>query len=353
MGSGRSRPRQLSKRIDPLPDLDGARLRSSKPIDPSTLPRVDPHELSAFVDESAATLQAEYRRIRRRATEDPGTAGDEGANNWAQILRDWLPGAFPVVTKGRILSDDGRLSPQLDVLVLRSGYPAALVQKKTYLAAGVLAAFECKLTLKAEHVREAARTARVLRDLVRTHAGTPYDELHSPLVFGLLAHQTSIRRDPLGSIDRVLRSELATDSHPREMMDVLAVADLSTWRAFTVLLPRALFGPGEWDATREVNNLAADGSITRHYMRALPGVTTPPAPLFELIEYLVNRIAWEHPEHRFLAEYWIRAGHLSAGAVVSRSWDFDVLSETVRARVTAGGLTNGDRWGAWSMTHQT
>jgi hypothetical protein len=106
---------------------------------------------------------AEYERIFARTTQDPGTAGDDGEENWATVLRRWLPAGFTVVTKGRILFTDKTASPQVDVVVLRSGYPDRLLTKKLYLSSGVLAAFECKNTLKLEHIGKAAATAALLK----------------------------------------------------------------------------------------------------------------------------------------------------------------------------------------------
>src|SRR5665213_2166328 len=97
--------------------------------------------------------------------------------------------------------DDGTLSPQVDVVVLRPGYPPALRMKKTYLAGGVLAAFECKLTLTSAYVTRAAATARIIHAMARPRTGTPYDELVSPLVYGLLAHRTALTDEPEQRID--------------------------------------------------------------------------------------------------------------------------------------------------------
>ena len=113
------------------------------------------HDLHDFMRQISAEMSAEYNRIQMRATEDPGTAGDQGEENWAELLRDRLPRSFEVVTKGRIISQQGETSPQIDVLVLKGEYPTKLLNKKLYLAAGVAAAFECKTTLKASHIAEA------------------------------------------------------------------------------------------------------------------------------------------------------------------------------------------------------
>ena len=87
----------------------------------------------------------------------PSTAGDQGEENWATLLRKWLPNYFHIVTKGRILTDSGYASPQVDILVLYPSYPKILLDKKLYLSGGVAAAFECKTTLKAADIKKAVR----------------------------------------------------------------------------------------------------------------------------------------------------------------------------------------------------
>src|SRR5258706_15206214 len=104
-------------------------------------------------------LAQEYDRIQKRTREDPGTAGDQVEENWAELLRNWLPATYPVVTKGRIVSENGIASPQVDVLVLQPSYPLSLRNKKLYFAGGVVAAFECKLTLRANHIKKALENA--------------------------------------------------------------------------------------------------------------------------------------------------------------------------------------------------
>lgn len=112
------------------------------------------HELVDFLERASREVAAEYERITRTSSDDPGTAGDEGEENWAHVLRQWLPAGYHVVTKGRILGHDGRLSRQVDVLVLSPAYPQGLLTTgaKKYLASGVLAAFECKLSLRRQHI---------------------------------------------------------------------------------------------------------------------------------------------------------------------------------------------------------
>lgn len=149
------------------------------------------HELELFLQQDQAELAAQYRRIYARTSEDPGTAGDEGEGNWAQVLQKWLPKRYHVVTKGRVVFPDRSASAQIDVLVLRGSYPPRLLTKKLYLSTGVVAAFECKNTLTAAHVRAAVETAASLKDKVARRAGSLQQELRSPLVYGLLAHSHS------------------------------------------------------------------------------------------------------------------------------------------------------------------
>jgi hypothetical protein len=117
------------------------------------------HDLADFMQAVTEDIGREYERIQKRVGEDPGTAGDQGEENWASVLRNWLPQTYHVVTKGRILSFDGVAGPQIDILVLRPVYPRHLMDKKLYLAGGVAAAFECKLTLKPEHIKKAVENA--------------------------------------------------------------------------------------------------------------------------------------------------------------------------------------------------
>src|SRR4051812_20093503 len=162
-----------------------------------------PHELFDFVFAVTEDLAREYVRIQKRATEDPGTAGDQGEENWATLFKQWLPSYLHVVTKGRILTESGYASPQMDVLVLSPSYPKMLLDKKLYLAGGVLAAFECKITLKAEHVKAAVETSALLRRNMPKETGSPYRELNSPLIYGVLAHSHSWKGERSTPVENV------------------------------------------------------------------------------------------------------------------------------------------------------
>ena len=97
----------------------------------------DIHDLIDFIRQVTAEMSYEYARIQRRTHEDPGTAGDQGEENWATLLRDWLPSTYEVVTKGRIIGEGGGISPQVDVIVLKDVYPRKLLEKKSALSTGI------------------------------------------------------------------------------------------------------------------------------------------------------------------------------------------------------------------------
>ncbi len=102
------------------------------------------NDLIDFFKQATKDMQQEYERITKDSKEDGGTAGDEGEENWALLLRKWLPREYEVVTKGKIIFEEGSLSPQLDVIVLKSCYPRGLIARKVkkYLSNCVAAAFE-------------------------------------------------------------------------------------------------------------------------------------------------------------------------------------------------------------------
>ena len=129
------------------------------------------HDLHDFMMQINNEMGSEYERIRKRAIEDPGTAGDQGEENWATLLREWLPASYKVVTKGRIIGHKGSVSPQVDILVLKDSYPTKLLDKKVYLAAGVAAAFECKVTLKSEHIKQAIGNCVQIKSLFDAREG--------------------------------------------------------------------------------------------------------------------------------------------------------------------------------------
>ena len=314
------------------------------------------HDLYDFMRQLSDEMAAEYDRIQKRATEDPGTAGDQGEENWAELLRGWLPSTYKVVTKGRIIGQDGRTSPQVDVLVLKSVYPEKLLNKKLYLAAGVAAAFECKTTLKAAHIEKAVKTCTEIKSLYPAREGTPYKELHTPIVYGLLAHSHSWKgpkSTPENNIERKLRgSDKLHVSHPRLGLDLLCVSDLTTWTLFKVAQGIRVAYALSSDVRMELMEAKArklNVALTSHIKHCpFPNEQVEHfTPIGSLISNLSKLLAWEDPALRGLADYYLDLKMPGSGDGYMRWWDDSVYSVAVRKRLETSDLYNKD-WGEWN-----
>ena len=309
-----------------------------------------PHELFTFMMEVTNEMSAEYDRISSRTLEDPGTAGDDGEENWASLLRDFLPPQYHVETKGRILSRDGILSPQVDVLVLHPSYPGKLLKKKTYLASGVLAAFECKLTLRSGHIKGAFETASSLHDIQLAREGNPYDELHHSIIFGLLAHSHDWKKDksePMDNVQTSIEKAHNKTSRPCDIPDFVCVADLGTWTACKMTSA----GVAMRDVTtgQLPEGLPPDVDLVpvTEYMRPVPvtsGEKTTPIGI--MFTKLLSRLAFEEAGAKPIADYFRVAGLLGSGeGFTKRTWP-PPYSPGVRARIPGSIVNDGSsRWG--------
>jgi hypothetical protein len=331
------------------------------------------HDLIDFMHAVSTQMAGEYDRIRKRAQDDPGTAGDQGEENWATLLREWLPRPYEVVTKGCILSPTGDKSPQVDVLILSPAYPRYLLDKKLYLAGGVLAAFECKTTLRAEHLRDAMTTAVAIRRGLRPRFGTPYRELFSPLFFGILAHSHVWLSPPETIGDNLLKllseADVKEIAHPRELLDLVCIADLGVWAVSkgSWLGPHTLNkgDPGaseHWVAASQL--YGSDGSAITNYMRAVlpsPGAPQDPqfTPIGAALSIFLRRLAWEDASVRPIAGYFREIKMEGGGPGYLRQWTSEIYSEPLRPEVIDGRHVpsligrkpwdSDDIWDEWAL----
>ena len=303
-----------------------------------------PHDLHDFMKRLQDKMAANYEHIQKRASEDPGTAGDQGEENWRDLLSGWLPRTYEVVTKGRIIGQDGHTSPQVDVLVLKSIYPKQLIEEgqKIFLAAGVAAAFECKTTLKAEHIEKAVKTCVKIKNLYPVRQETPYKELHAPIVYGLLAHSHSWKA-PNSTPERNIKQKLNVYDyshvpHPRLGLDLLCVADFGTWSLSksTFTLPQ-IHGPNVGAITAYVGHTHYHNSKSKHFN-----------PIGTLISRLSLRLAWEDPSLRDLADYYMRTSIDGSGSGVQRYWDSSVYKKKDRPLAAIGDSSSSQFWDEWN-----
>jgi hypothetical protein len=298
------------------------------------------HDLIDFMQSITDEIGREYDRIHRRASEDPGTAGDQGEENWADLIREWLPSAFHIVTKGRIIGYSGIATPQIDILVLKPSYPRYLLSKKLYLSSGVAAAFECKVTLRAVDIDTTMSNCYQIQSLVEPRKGTPYKELYSPIIYGLLAHSHSWKGTTLQSSGKIYKilyeADLKYVKHPRQMLDFLCVADLGTW--------------GSWKSFN--TPLYPDKPVSTLYSwRTFLDKSEPkrPTPIGDMISRLLERLAWEEQDTRDIAQYFLAVRGLASntGGGYGRYWPNTVFSDSTKENVEAGIHDSHIPWNEW------
>ena len=276
------------------------------------------HDLFNFFRNANDEIEREYKRICKRSVENPGTAGDQGEENWAQILKMWLPPYFQVVTKGRILGDNGETSPQIDVLVLSPEYPRQLVNCKEYLAGGVVAAFECKLTLKRNHIKDLMQTSKIITGLALKEYGTPRKDLKRKTFYGLLAHshvwQGEKSRPKMNIRNAIKKYDYEIIKHPIEMPELICVSNLGTWSSIKVIVP-----PQEnYKNLSVISSYGEDSDDDK----TLDLYTPVGSMIFSLLEYL----SWEYTGLRNLVSYMKKLNLEGVKDGNLRQWSADVLS---------------------------
>lgn len=305
------------------------------------------NELHEFMRQATQKMQDDYNTIQRRTLEDPGTAGDQGEENWAELLRDWLPHTFHVVTKGRILGADGTASPQVDIIVLRPEYPKGLLHQKLYLAGGVLAAFECKTTLRKEHIKKIFENSIAIKSLLPQRKGTPYEELHSEIMYGLLAHSHDWKSDNekvKENLSSILFAELENINHPRLIPDILCVSDLCNWSSLLCYI-----GPSytKWDDIMRKRYGEIGGTLAGYMQQT--SQTQGVFPIGGLIETLIAKLAYDYEPLRKISDYYTQTKIGGGGASRNRIYGKGIYTTDVYNKILQGRLVNGEKWNYWSM----
>ncbi|TXJ24784.1 MAG: hypothetical protein E6Q24_16600 [Chitinophagaceae bacterium] len=307
------------------------------------------HELNEFLRSASRQIAEEYDRIQKRVKEDPGTAGDQGEENWASLLRNWLPHTFHIVTKGRILGYNGSVSPQIDILVLRPEYPPSLLDKKLYLAGGVLAAFECKITLKASHIRDFIKSATIVKSELPHEFGSPYKELQTPMVYGLLAHSHSWKHagsTPIENIEKIIwQADIDFVKHPIQMPDIICIADLAVWSTGKLVYF------DEMDCSLPtVPEYSSTGCTSSSYGLCSARFDESNAflPIGEMMRSLLHKIAWEVPGLRPLVEYFDSAGSYGIwDGTKRRMWKSSIFSPIIRNEIPIKVKDIHEGWDEW------
>lgn len=291
-----------------------------------------------------------YNRIQEQATENLTHTEDQKGQSWAKLLRGWLPSTYEVVRKGRIVSRDGRISREIDILVLKRA-SKKLLGNNLYLATCVAAAFECKTTLTIGHIVQAMKACTEIKSLYPVRVGTPYRELHAPIIYGVLARSYSWKGEhtaPEFNIEQeLLTSDGAYVLHPRECLDLLCVANLGTWRAVKVLTPLALalycqmsmgavLQSGFTLQTAYMMGVSAHKNQSSHF-----------TPTGSFMSDLSRKLAWEDIQLRDMSQYYRGAKMKRLGSGRPRPWNFS-FSESVTRQLENHRL-NFDDWSEWNI----
>ena len=309
------------------------------------------HRLHHFMQQLTDEMAGNYKEIQEWASTDPGTAGDQGEENWAKWLREWLPPTYQVVTKGQIINREGKASRQIDVLVLQPFYPKRLHSEKHYFSVGVAAAFECKTTLKTSHIDEAVGICADLKHLYPVRTGSPYKELHAPIAYGLLAHSHDWKGENSTPIDNIqqqlLNSTVSHVSHPRLGLDFLCVADLGTWGLMKLIFPYRR-------TNSDLPSQKTQDQVRCAHLPHIP-VRDEEANDFTAIgSFYVNfmeRLAWEDPTLRDIVDYYRVTGEGGSGSgEMPYQWDYSIFSEAVQNQIR-GGRPGGNvlSWDEWKI----
>jgi hypothetical protein len=294
---------------------------------------------------SSEELVAEHRRITSRSKEDPGTAGDETECVWAETLRSWLPPYYPVVTKGRIVNEGGETSPQIDVMILNPAYPRKLVEKKTYLAGGVLAAFECKTTLRKRDMNKFFRNCTRIKALYRGAYGTIFKELFAPIYYACLAlsyeGSTSVHSECVTLDRRIIR-------HPSEMPDAICIAaqEIILPAKSNIVFDKDWFEPA---GDGKIPDLPINEPVWTANYRSRDQAR-PHLPLGLLFQSLYYWLGWSDEWVRNMHNFFEETGfRIDTGASL-RTWPHSVYSQPVQDGFKhQANLTNGIRWSEWSV----
>jgi uncharacterized protein DUF6602 len=271
------------------------------------------------------------------------------------------------VTKGRILGHRGIAGPQVDLIVLRPSYPRYLLNKKLYLAAGVAAAFECKLTLKASHIDDLVDNCIAIKRLFEPRTGTPYREFTTPIVYGLLAHSHSWKGENSKPLDNFIpkfdEREGRLAKHPREMVDLICVADLVTLSADRNSYMPIPAGSHLGVARQTTGDLSAtEFATTGYHLYRGQGANEPwlPWPPAETVGiflcFLLRMLAWEDLSLRPLADYCRMTGMVGCATGSMRPWSLRVFSDEVRAKLlarrrrTGADIYNHTDWDEWALS---
>ncbi|MHA1749522.1 MAG: DUF6602 domain-containing protein [Promethearchaeota archaeon] len=321
------------------------------------------HDFFDLMSHLENLLQDEWNRIQKWVRADPGTAGNQAELNWANILCNWLPSNYHIVTKGRIINSMKQMSPQIDIIVLHPSYPIGLRDKKLYFSSGVVAAFECKLTLTLKEMRKAFKNSFEFKKLYKPKLGDPYNELHLPIMYGILSHSHDLKsteeklkmsihkriRDITIETLQIFERKNPSFCHPRYLTDIISIANVATFSLQKALLI------GNFKNKQLLKTLYSDDPsdcLATYYLAFPKNINNSKnhtgkvlgALIAEITKYLAyqDHSLREFSNYLFETDIWI-----GEATINSIKWQPDVFSSEVLEEIQKKGFKN-DKWSMWA-----
>jgi hypothetical protein len=203
--------------------------------------------------------------------------------------------------------------------------------------------------LRRAHLAKIIETCRDVKSLVGRRGGTPYAELQSPVIFGVLAHSHgwSNREFPeLTVLERIEACVLDKVEQPWELPDVFCIANTANYSLTKSL---AIAPHIDIDSAELFPEEAIEGGVVTCYFaryntesaRGSTGVV-----LGALVATVTHLLAQENPALRSYADYMLTTGSIGGGIGRPVAWRPDALSAAVRSRLRKRGYDE-DAWSEW------
>ncbi len=96
-----------------------------------------------------------------------------------------------------------------------------------------------KLTLRKQDFSKFFENSLIIKRKIKYKKTFPYRELHSPIIYGLLAHTSDVTKSKKILPQEVISEEIKEKDlnyiqHPIEMPDLVCVADLGSWSVIKI-----------------------------------------------------------------------------------------------------------------------
>jgi hypothetical protein len=188
-------------------------------------------ETRRWFDTIQEEIKADYADAQATHKEDIQRSGHEGESTWADLLSKWLPASYGIGLRKYIIGGDEGTKPfETDIVIFEPSYPQHLRYRTKIHAGGVAAAFSVKLTARKSHVKETAKWSADLASLSHVQQTTVEGQLLSGFPVGFLAHSHDMGGEPIDALTQAFDAESASASHPRDLVDIVCIADAGTLR---------------------------------------------------------------------------------------------------------------------------